>query len=312
MTGAPLPAALYCLALDEAAAATHAALRARGVDSILLKGAGLARRLGVERTYGDVDLLVDPARFATAEEALGDLGYRVEIPGARPDDWTHWHERLWRSPGPVGLAVDLHRGFHGVGDAAAFWAALAAGAEPMSLAGRTVEVPSAPAAALLVALHAAHPGGSPRPRDDLRRATRVLDEETWRAAAALAEATGATRTFAFGLRRTPDGAALARRLGLPRATSALHHVVHGPATPGAYQLARAAELPTARHRLAYLARRLAPSPAAMRHRRPVARRGPAGLALAYLLRFAQVGWQAPRAVAALRRATRQARRYADG
>ncbi|MFI2662309.1 nucleotidyltransferase family protein [Micromonospora carbonacea] len=303
-----LPTALYCLALDETATATHAALRDRGVDSILLKGAGLARRLGVERTYGDVDLLVDPARFTTAEEALGDLGYRVEIPGARPDDWAHWHERLWRAPGPAGLAVDLHRGFHGVGDPAAFWAALWADAEPMPLAGRTVAVPSAAAAALLVALHAAHPGGSPRPRTDLDLAIRVFDAGTWRAAAALAGATGATRTFAFGLRLTPAGSELARRLALPTATSALHRLLHGQGAPAAYQLARAAELPATRDRLAYLARRLAPSPAAMRHSRAIARRGRSGLALAYLLRFARAGWQVSRAIPEYRRAARLARR----
>ncbi|MFC8849787.1 MULTISPECIES: nucleotidyltransferase family protein [unclassified Micromonospora] len=306
-----VPAALYCLALDETAAATHAALRDRGVDNILLKGAGLARRLGVDRSYGDVDLLVAPARFDTAEEALGDLGYRVEVPGAHPDDWAHWHERLWRAPGPVGLAVDLHRGFHGVGDAPAFWTALWADAEPMPLAGRTVAVPSAAAAALLVALHAAHPGGSPRPRADLDQALRVFGADTWRAAADLAEATGATRTFAFGLRLAPAGGELARRLALPTATSALHHILHGRGSTAAYQLARAAELPATRDRLAYLARRLAPSPAAMRHNRAVARRGRGGLALAYLLRFARAGWEVPRAIPEFRRAARLARRTAD-
>ncbi|MBQ1074979.1 nucleotidyltransferase family protein [Micromonospora sp. C31] len=301
------PDALYCLALDEAAAVTHSALNSRGIDSILLKGAGLARRLGTERsrTYGDVDLLVAPDTFDATQEVFLDLGYRPAMPGAREEDWSHWYERLWRTPGPASLAVDLHRGFHGVGDPEGFWAALRADAEPMDLAGRTVLVPDPIAATMLVALHAAGPGRSLRPRADLERALAVTDEDTWRAAAGLAERTRAATAFAFGLRRVAAGAALADRLRLASRSSPLHHVVHCGGNTAAYLLARAGELPTTRERVDYLAHRLVPSPAAMRYARPLARRGGAGLALAYLLRFGRACWQVPRAIPQLRRAVRR-------
>ncbi|MFG1677281.1 nucleotidyltransferase family protein [Micromonospora sp. NPDC049282] len=307
MSAPTRPHALYCLALDEAAAVTHTALRTRGIDSILLKGAGLAHRLGNERsrTYTDVDLLVAPATFDAAQEVLLDLGYRPEMPGAREEDWSHWYERLWRTPGPVSLAVDLHRGFHGVGDPEAFWAALRAAAESMPLAGHSVLVPDRIAATMLVALHVATTARSPRPLADLERALTVTPEETWRSAADLAERTAAATDFAFGLRRLAAGAALADRLRLPSGSSAVHHVIHGGGSPAAYLLARAGELPTTRARIDYLARRLAPSPAAMRYARPLARRGGVGLALAYLFRFVRACWQVPRAIPQVRRAERR-------
>ncbi|MBQ1049527.1 nucleotidyltransferase family protein [Micromonospora sp. C51] len=302
------PDAMYCLALDEAAATTHTALRGRGIDSILIKGAGLAHRLGVQRsrTYTDVDLLVAPATFDAAQQAFLDLGYRRKMPGVREDDWVGWHARPWRTPGPVSLPIDLHRSFHGVSDPDGLWAALRATAEPLHLAGHTVLVPDRVGATMLVALHAVYPGGSPRPKADLERALAVIPEASWRAAADLAERTGAATTFAFGLRRVAAGVALADALRLPSGSSTLHHVVHGDGSAEACVLARAGELPTIRQRVDYLARRLAPAPAEMRYNRPLARRGGAGLALAYLLRFGRACWQVPRAIPQVRRAARRA------
>lgn len=60
--------------------ATSDALRHHGVDSMLLKGAGLARRLDTDRLYADVDLLVAPDTVTAAQDALLAAGYRPKLP----------------------------------------------------------------------------------------------------------------------------------------------------------------------------------------------------------------------------------------
>ncbi|SCF27927.1 nucleotidyltransferase family protein [Micromonospora mirobrigensis] len=310
MTAAALPDAVRCLALDEAAVRTSAALHADGIDSLLLKGAGLARHLGTApvRRYIDVDLLVAPEAFDAARTVLDGLGYRSVMPGARPDDWVLDYEQAWTVPGPGGLVVDLHRGFHGVRDPDAFWAALSATAVRIPLAGGVVAVPDRVGAALLVALHAAMPGRSTGPRADLERALEVFPPDVWSAAADLAGRTRATAMFDLGLRRVEAGARLAERLGPGGELTTVEWLTGHRGSGAAHLLARAAELPTRRQRLRYLARRLVPSPAAMRYGRPLAGRGRAGLTLAYLARFTRATWQVPRAVPELRRAARLARR----
>ncbi|MEU5781751.1 nucleotidyltransferase family protein [Micromonospora lupini] len=304
-----LPQAVRCLSLDTAAVTLSAALAERGVDTVLLKGAGLARRLGQERhrVYTDVDLLVAPASFDRAQAALADLGCRSALPEGRPDHRTHWYERPWLLPGPLPLTVDLHRGFHGVGDPDALWALLSASAERIALAGRTLAVPDEAGAALLVALHAAAPGLSDRPRADLSRAVEVFPAETWRAAADLAERTGAVASFALGLRLTPAGAALAATLALPGHRSAALWLRAHRASPGAVALAQLAELPTLRGRLRHLGPRLFPTPASMRYASSLARRGRAGLLVAHLTRLARNAVRLPGTLAEVREARRRNR-----
>ncbi|GAB3935839.1 nucleotidyltransferase family protein [Micromonospora vulcania] len=301
-----LPEAVRCLSLDTAAASVSAALAERGVEAILLKGAGLARRLGQERhrVYTDIDLLVAPASFDLAERTLVDLGCHSALPEGRPDHRSHWYERPWRLPGPLPLTVDLHRGFHGVTDPEALWIVLSTSTERMALAGGTVAVPDEAGTALLVALHAAAPGLSDRPRTDLLRALEVVPADTWRTAADLAARVGATPSFALGLRLAPAGAALAVTLGLPgRSTAALWLRAHR-ASPAALAMAQLAELPTLRDRLRHLGPRLVPTAASMRHSSPLARRGPAGLVLAHLARLARNAGRLPAVLAELRAAQR--------
>ncbi|MEH1101634.1 lasso peptide biosynthesis B2 protein [Micromonospora sp. CPCC 205561] len=307
-----VPAAVRCLALDATAAVVTRALAEQGVEAVLLKGAGLARRLGLERQriYSDIDLLVAPASFATAQRVLADLGCRSALPEERPDRRSHWYERPWRVPGPVPLTVDLHRGFHGVADPEALWSSLSGAAVRIPLAGGTVAVPDETGTALLVALHAAAPGRSGRPLADLERALEVFAPETWRAAADLAARTGAVPLFALGLRLTPAGAELAAALGLPRRTTPALWIRAHRGSPVALTLAQLAELPTARDRLRHLVPRLFPSPAAMRHSSALARRGPAGLFLAHLARVLRNLGRLPAALAELRVAGRAVRRSA--
>ncbi|WP_430502032.1 nucleotidyltransferase family protein [Micromonospora trifolii] len=309
-----LPQAIRCLNLDTAAVTVSAALAERGVEAILLKGAGLAHRLGQERhrVYTDVDLLVAPATFDRAQRALADLGCRSALPEGRPDRRSQWYERPWRLPGALPLTVDLHRGFHGVADPEALWTALAGSTERIALAGGTVAVPDEAGTALLVALHAAAPGRSDRPRTDLLRALDVLPADVWRAAATLAARTGAVPSFALGLSLAPAGAALGAALGLPRVSPAAVWLRAHRASPEAVVMAELAELPTLRGRLRHLGPRMFPTSASMRHGSRVARHGPIGLLLAYLARLARKTGRLPAALAELRGAERLRQQGNDG
>jgi Uncharacterised nucleotidyltransferase len=306
-------AAIRCLALDHAAATTCAALRERGIASILIKGPSLGWRLrvGHRRLYNDVDLLVAPSTFDAAQEQFLELGYLPKIPGARPDDWSLWHERPWRVPGPVALTVDLHRGFAGIADPEAFWTATSARAERIDLAGGSVAVPDATCTALLVALHAASPGRSAKPRADLARALDVFDGTVWQDAAGVAGRTGATSAFALGLRQLDRGAELAATLRLPDRTSVSQSLAARQGSATAHALARLAELPTLRARLRHLRLRSFPSPAAMRSSLPLARRGPLGLTAAYIVRAGHHAMNTKQAVRELRAAVRLTRPSGD-
>ncbi|WP_140158029.1 nucleotidyltransferase family protein [Micromonospora sp. NBS 11-29] len=298
--------ALRCLALDALAVSTSDLLRRHGVDSLLLKGAGLAHRLGVDRFYGDVDLLVAPATVTAVQDVLHAAGYRPTRPPDLYDVTAGWHEQPWSAPGPVPLTVDLHRGFAGVGDHAALWRSMRRTARPLDLAGGRVLVPDDAGTALLAALHAARPGGIDKPARDLARALAVLTPSDWAAAGRLAVDCDAVRAFTVGLRVLPAGAAVADRLGLsaPDPTSAW--LTARLATPTAVGLARTAELSGPwHHRLRLLARLALPSPAYMRTLDPDARGGRGRLLRAYARRAGRhVRWLRP-AVRELRTARRR-------
>jgi hypothetical protein len=291
-------ATIRCLALDHAAATIYAALRERGIDSVLLKGPGLGSRLRAahHRLYNDVDLLVAPNTFDAAQQLFYELGFRPAMPGARADDWSLWHERPWMIPGPVALTVDLHRGFAGAADPEAFWTAVFSRAEHIGLAGGSIAIPDETCTALLVALHAASPGRSAKPRRDLDRAISIFESDVWPAAATVAERCGAVSAFALGLRQVGRGVRIAAVLGLPEHATASQLLVARRGSPTAHALARIAELPTPRARLRHVVLRLFPSAAAMRSTQALARRGPIGLVLAYLVRIGQHAANTPRAV----------------
>lgn len=92
-------------------------LAASGVDCIVLKGLPLSQRLHgnpLARESIDIDLLVSPDLFGTAEELLLDQGWRR----ARPDfpqtpRRKRWHDGLVKDalyvPRRGGVAVELHR-----------------------------------------------------------------------------------------------------------------------------------------------------------------------------------------------------------
>ncbi|BCJ62921.1 nucleotidyltransferase family protein [Micromonospora endophytica] len=307
-------AAARCLALDAETVTVCAALAAADIPAIVLKGPGLAHRLGLghRRHYSDVDLLVSPTAFDRAEATLAALGLRSGLPGGRPDGRVLWHERPWRTAAPTPLTVDLHRGFHGVGDPEAFWVALAASAERLPLAGGSVLVPGVEATALLVALHAAVPGTSDKPYADLVRALAVFPAPVWSAAADLAYQAGAMSSFALGLRLVPDGARLATGLRLPTGATPAELLRARRNAPVAYVLARCAERGGVGARMRHLAAYAFPPPAAMRHHSTLARRGWPGLAAAYGQRLLARGARIPRALVELVGAYRAAGRTRDG
>ena len=282
------------------------ALRTRGVESLLLKGPVVARRLYAHeaRFYGDTDLLVAPHSLDAARQTLRELGYEPRY-GDRSVALVGHHGSHWQLRGSL-LQVDLHHTLTGVRAApAALWEALSDHASTMDVDGTPVRVPDDAALALHVALHGAQHGITREtPRNDLRRAVERFEVETWRAAAALAARVDALDAFGVGLRLSPEGAAVAAQLRLApnRSRNAALRVMAAPSvTLGVDRLSSTPGL-AAKARLAI--GWTFPPPDFMRAWSALARRGRAGLALAYVWRPLALAGQTPAAVAAWHRAAR--------
>jgi hypothetical protein len=283
-----LVALAHTLAVDATTAEVIGALRDAGVDPVLLKGPVLAQWLydeGDSRPYVDADLLISPPQHAEAERILKQLGFTQSV---RP--WENErrveHDSVWQRPGDAGV-VDLHRSLPGVRGVSpeTLWRHIWPGTIDwrMPAPGGTVRVLDEPARALLVALHAAHhlaEGRVPvRPLADLERALARTPLATWEAAAVLARRLRAGPHFARGLHAVSGGDVLAARLGLP-APSSGYEVAEG--------IERLAAARGIRPRLRLLIGALWPSPSYLRWSSSLARRGPVGLGVAYLIRPAIV------------------------
>ena len=302
-----IPAALAAglnLANDAVTADLAARLRKAGVRGIVLKGPSLRRWLyddEPERWSVDVDLLVDPGTFDAIDPVMHDAGWTYlgvnAIGGDRP------HNRTWQH-GREGPMLELHRSIAGMGaPAEEVWRVLSARTEAMPLAGGEVEVLDVPARALHVALHAAQHGAAhERTGEDLRRTLGRVPADAWVQAAELAHRLEATAAFAAGLRRDPDGRALAQRLELPdeMPDDVAWRMASAPA--GTDGLGVLTEAPGVRGKLRFVARHLAPPPGYMRVWLPMARRSRVGLALAYLYRPFWLVARLPGAILARRRA----------
>ena len=113
ITGAAL-----ALSVDHSTAEVLRAFEGEGVSSLVLKGPALARWLygpGERRHYGDVDLLVAPPHWETAQRVLAELGFvaRGEL-GPGPTPWWNAHALEWTHPAYYAV-VDLHYTLQGVG-----------------------------------------------------------------------------------------------------------------------------------------------------------------------------------------------------
>jgi len=294
-------AAAQRLRVDYATAAVLNAFEAAGVRTILLKGPSLARWLyapGDQRTYLDCDLLVPEEDFDTAAAALPPLGFEPEVQEGAMPDWWREHGLTWfRSTDRT--AVDLHRSLPGAHvDAASLWRSLAARTEPVEVGGYTATTLTVAGRALHLALHAAQHAGVPRHVMEVERAIARTDEQTWFEAAELAREIAATAAMGIGLRFTPDGEALADRLGLP-SDAPVEVALRAEGVPEALTVERFSQA-SWRARAGILRHKLAPPPTYMRKWSPLARRGRLGMALAYVWRPAWILANAPRALKAWR------------
>jgi hypothetical protein len=307
-----LGVAARTLALDLAAGEVYRALAAAGIDCMLLKGPAMAHRLYREapggRNYGDIDLLVAPWQFEAAGRVLTSLGFEDQLAGVRASEAARLAERPWRRAGAAYLVVDLHRGFHHVADRAAWWDLLCRHREMLMVEGQPVAIPDRVGCALIAGLHASKATSQDKALEDLRRALQLFEDDVWRQAADLARSVGAGDAFAAALHRQNAGADLAARLGLRITDPAIWL--------GATSLERGTGLlccvlgqddGTGR------ARRLRdaafPSRPFITGNRPIAARGPGGLAVAHLGRLGFVLTRLPRLLLAWYRTCRTLRRY---
>jgi Uncharacterised nucleotidyltransferase len=299
------------MATDLVTAEVVTAFRKEGIRGIVLKGPALARWLydeGALRPYLDADILVSPVDFPAAEGILGSLGFEREGVDAIPGDWPK-HARTWSRTD--GGNVDLHRTLFGVGiPDAELWEVLSVRTEPMRVAGADVEVLDLPGRAVVLTLHAAKDGTRVgKVRHDLGHAVDRVGPDVWREAGALAARLDALGTFAAGLRILPAGEEIARRLQLPDEVpveAALRR--RGGPPPFAAGMEWLAAAPGVRGKTAVVVRKVFPPPAFMRAWSSLARRGPLGLAAAYVARPFWVLWRLVPALRAWRRARREAGR----
>lgn len=295
------------LLVDGLTAEVVTALSAAGIRSVLLKGPVTARWLYPDdpgsRPYLDVDLLVAPDEHGAAEEVLVGLGFERHQEGVRLADEFEWHSYAWHrrlpgsAPGPhepeacfAGCGVvDLHHTLHFLDDQPRqrVWEAVVAETEHWEVGGVRVEVLGPVARTLHVALHPS-PQGPPQAKSwqDLRRALEVVDEATWRRAAALATSLQAAGAMGVGLRLIPEGVDLAERLGLPDRAPSSFLLQQAGAAPHVRSVARLGELPGLRRKARFVMQKLFPPPAFLRQWTPLASRSRLGLVAAYPLRLA--------------------------
>ncbi len=301
--------AMRCLAIDAVTAGIVGRLRAQGIRSLLLKGPSIAHWLyepPYERTYGDIDLIVDGERFTEAEAVLAAAGFHYALAGAAPAEKASTHD--WLSPGPLPVRLDLHRTFHHVtAPDAETWRELSASTEWLSVSGEDVEIPSEAGRCLIVALHASSHGDRVAwPLRDLTLAVGRGSDEAWTEAAAMASRLGASNAFLVGLRLVPRGVRLAASLGEEPQLSTELALLAGSEPMQAVILERLLTMPGAWAKTRFLARRMAPTPAAMRYRYAIEETQRFRLALAYPRRWTHLVKDFPVSARAWRRARKAA------
>lgn len=289
------------MAVDGHTAEAVHALRAAGVEAVLLKGPAIARWLYDEREsrpYSDADLLVAPETLTRAESVLVGIGYELRDPEGEARLVSGPHAQTWLRADD-GATVDLHRTLPGeVLAETVVWPTLWARRAILRIAGTDVPILDEAARALMVAVHAAHHGTAHQwPLEDLRRAIAQVPEHTWDEAVRIAEQIMALPQLARGLRLLVEGAALAERLGLPD-TQLLESVGDDALALG---IARMSSMRGMRPRAAFAWRRAFPGSAFMHWWKPWSQRSRAHLAAAHGYRLGWLLLRAGPALAARRR-----------
>jgi hypothetical protein len=295
------------LALEGVAVRVSHALRDAGVRAILLKGPALASWLYPHETrvYSDVDLLVNVRDRGAAEVVLEGLGFRPVAIDVLPHDRPQ-HARTWLQD--TGAAVDLHHTLVGAARPSdVVWAVLTERTEWLQLGDSKIEILSVSGRALVIALHAAQHGvAGEGPLEDLRRVIERLSLDEWHVVRLMAEEIGAVPALAAGLRLSRSGSEVAVEMNLPEARSAetVLRATSAPTTSLGFEwLSRTHGF---RRRSTFVARKIVPTTEFIRDWTPLARRGRAGLAAAYVWRVVWLAGKAAPAYIAWRKAQRAA------
>ena len=316
--------AAHALVLDAAAAEVVVALEVHGIACVLIKGPATAHWIYSDspgaRMYADVDLLVETSHFTSAESVLEDLGFRHTHGDYRVDSQLWMYESEWERPGPPRAYVDLHRGFHGVGEWNTFWTQMYSHASVLAVAGHDVRIPDAAGCALIVALHNSSTGRTERSATDLVRALATFDDDVWREAARRADAAAALPSLVLGLTLHEEGRRLVARLGLPTelpAEVATRSLVVAGVDPGAADRAWALQFRLGaakgwRSRASVLREIVFPPAEFLTDSRPLARRGRLGLLAARVAYPFDLARRAPRILWLVLRGRRRARRTGQG
>lgn len=266
-------------------------LAACQIRGILLKGPTLGWLYEPDqaRGYSDTDILIDPENVPRAEKVLSGLGFETLpwIEGDRP--WTVWGWVRDRD----GAVVEIHRSLPGIGaDFRSAWQVLQQETSPMELRGRTIETLSLTGKLLFIGLHALdHRAKADKPLMDVDLATEKVRLDEWRKAASLAQQLDAIPAFAAGLRRTRNGADLAKKLELPEADS-IEVALRDPSVSAyARGLDWLASVPGVRKKFSLIVHKTIPPPEYIRWWFPAARRNPWMLGLAYVWRPFWLLWK---------------------
>lgn len=304
---------MVTMLLDAEACRAIALLASHDVPAILLKGRVTAHWLYGDgpRHYGDIDLLVDPARRMWAMEVLRTIGYRHALEGAAPCEYGPNETDLI---GPMGVKIDLHHTLLGItASPERSWEVLQGHTEELRIEGMTVEgrpltVLGPVARTMHLALHVAQNGPiDTKAVADLERGLRQLPASLWQDAAVLADELSAAEAFSAGLRVTDNGRDLATRLGLsaPRDVSLVLRAQSAPQV--ALQIQNLVSATSMSGRLRLIGRKLWPTPVYMQRRVAGTRNGRWSLLAARIRRLAGL----PRTFFVALRAWNQARHAAE-
>lgn len=294
--------AIRALTIDSVTVEVVCAMRDAGIRPLLIKGVVVARWLyGASeiRPYGDADLIVDPAQFEGAEAVLARLGFHA-LTASFDDAERDRHEadaHTWVRSADRYEMVDLHRSWPLIPlTPADAWSLLSRDPDEIMLGATSIEVPSRPVHLMILALHALKHGPSfPKPLADLTHAIAVVDDHTWQLGAVCAQQLGAAGLMREGLQLVGGGRELADRLGLPDDAPRSAQLLASGAPELSLGIERLLATRGVRARAEVIARELVPSPAFLRRRHSIARRGRIGLALAYLWRPIALAIALPRA-----------------
>lgn len=258
-----------------------------GVRALHVKGVTVERWLYADgsRRQGDVDVLVSPADFGVAVEALLAAGAVEAFRGVNHRTTEdHAVAVVMDSPGLQG-EIDVHRRMPGLAPDPStafeeFWRCR----EQDSFAARRCWVPDLPTRALVLLATVAREATGPA-TEDLRRLVEQADADDWDLVLHLARRVHALPTVRAGLSRLPEGEALIETLGLSEvAASAEWELRLQGADRTAVRLAELSAMDV-RQRIRALAQWVAPAPGIIRMRDPRARDGRTALGLAYLRRW---------------------------